>query len=277
MSLRKGLKVTYAIWLREFLAFSREKARIFAMVGQPFFYLAILGRGITSGMTFTSTGSVTYSEFMYPGVIGLSMLFTSIFSAMSIIWDREFGFLKEVLVAPVPRWSVAIGKSFGGATVAMTQAVILIVIAPLAGIWPGPMMIVEILALSFLISFATTSLGVVIASRMSSMQGFQVVMNFLVLPLYFLSGAMFPMSKTPLWMRSLMAVDPLTYGVDGLRNVVFAHVSTTGGASAMPLAAIARQSGLLQHSLGVDVAVTLLAAVLLAMAGVWSFNKAQAA
>jgi ABC-2 type transport system permease protein len=263
----KGLKVTYAIWLREFLAFSREKARIFAMVGQPFFYLAILGRGITSGMTFTSTGSVTYSEFMYPGVIGLSMLFTSIFSAM---------FLKEVLVAPVPRWSVAIGKSFGGATVAMTQAVILILIAPLAGIWPGPTMIVEILALSFLISFATTSLGVVIASRMSSMQGFQVVMNFLVLPLYFLSGAMFPMSKTPFWMRSLMAVDPLTYGVDGLRNVVFAHISASGG-SGTPLTEIARRSGLLQHSLGVDVAVTALAAVLLAAAGVWSFNKAQAA
>jgi ABC-2 type transport system permease protein len=227
-------------------------------------------------MSFTSTGSVTYSEFMYPGVIGLSMLFTSIFSAMSIIWDREFGFLKEVLVAPVPRWSVAVGKSFGGATVAMTQAVILIVIAPLAGIWPGPAMIVEILALAFLISFATTSLGVVIASRMSSMQGFQVVMNFLVLPLYFLSGAMFPMSKTPLWMRSLMAIDPLTYGVDGLRNVVFAHIPTSGAAAA-PLAEIARQSGLLQHSLGVDVAVTLLAAVLLAVAGIWSFNKAQTA
>jgi ABC-2 type transport system permease protein len=204
------------------------------------------------------------------------MLFTSIFSAMSIIWDREFGFLKEVLVAPVPRWSVAIGKSFGGATVALTQAVILIVIAPIAGIWPGPVMIVEIIALAFLISFATTSLGVVIASRMSSMQGFQVVMNFLVLPLYFLSGAMFPMSKTPLWMRTLMAVDPLTYGVDGLRNVVFAHISTPSGA-AYPLAVIARQSGLLQHSLGVDVSVTLLAAVLLAAAGVWSFNKAQAA
>lgn len=273
----KGLKVTYAIWLREFLAFSREKTRIIAMVGQPFFYLAILGRGITSGMSFTSTGAVTYSEFMYPGVIGLSMLFTSIFSAMSIIWDREFGFLKEVLVAPVPRWSVAIGKSFGGATVALTQAIILIVIAPIAGIWPGPLMIVEIIAFSFLISFTTTSLGVVIAARMTSMQGFQVVMNFLVLPIYFLSGAMFPMSKTPLWMRSLMTVDPLTYGVDGLRNVVFAHVSDPTGGVVAPLANIGRQSGLLQHSVGVDLAVTFLAAVLLAAAGVWSFNKAQAA
>jgi ABC-2 type transport system permease protein len=276
MSLRKGLKVTYAIWLRDFLTFSREKARIIAMVGQPFFYLAILGRGITSGMSFTTTGAVTYSKFMYPGVIGLSMLFTSIFSAMSIIWDREFGFLKEVLVAPVPRWSVAIGKSFGGATVALAQAVMLIILSPLAGIWPPtPLLIIEIIGLSFLISFATTSLGVVIASRMSSMQGFQVVMNFLVLPLYFLSGAMFPMSKAPLWMRSLMAIDPLTYGVDGLRNVVFAQGGgeTPGG---VPVVEIARQAGLLQHSLGVDVLVTFAAAVLLALAGVWSFNKTTA-
>lgn len=276
MNLVKGLKVTYAIWLREFLAFSREKTRIIAMVGQPFFYLAILGKGITSGMSFTSTGSVTYSEFMYPGVIGLSMLFTSIFSAMSIIWDREFGFLKEVLVAPAPRWSVAIGKSLGGATVALSQAVILIALAPLAGIIPHPLMIIEIIALAFLISFATTSLGVVIAARMTSMQGFQVVMNFLVLPLYFLSGAMFPMSKAPLWMRSLMTIDPLTYGVDGLRNVVFSHVTATVGADPIPLTTIAQRSGLLQHSLGVDVGVTFLAAALLAAAGVWSFNKAQA-
>jgi len=275
MSLMKGIKVTYAIWLRDFLTFSREKMRIVAMVGQPFFYLAILGRGITAGMSFTSTGSVTYSEFMYPGVIGLSMLFTSIFSAMSIIWDREFGFLKEVLVAPVPRWSVAIGKSFGGATVALAQAVILICLAPLAGIWPGPLMILEILALAFLIAFATTSLGVVIAARMSSMQGFQVVMNFLVLPIYFLSGAMFPMSKAPFWMKALMTVDPLTYGVDGLRNIVFAHV---GGMtpSGVPVTDVARQAGLLQHSLGVDIGVTFAAALFLALAGVWSFNKTTA-
>jgi ABC-2 type transport system permease protein len=271
----KGLKVTYAIWLRDFLTFSREKVRIVAMVGQPFFYLAILGRGIGSGMSFNGAGGVAYSQFMYPGVIGLSMLFTSIFSAMSIIWDREFGFLKEVLVAPVPRWGVAIGKSFGGATVALTQAVILLILAPLAGVWPGPVMILEIIALSFLIAFATTSLGVVIASRMTSMQGFQVVMNFLVLPLYFLSGAMFPMSKAPGWMRALMTIDPLTYGVDGLRNVVFSHASAPEGSR--PIIDIAREAGLLQHSLGVDVAVTLFAAIALALAGVWSFNKTTAA
>src|SRR5579863_5742204 len=152
MNLVKGLKVTYAIWLREFLAFSREKTRIIAMVGQPFFYLAILGKGITSGMSFTSTGSVTYSEFMYPGVIGLSMLFTSIFSAMSIIWDREFGFLKEVLVAPAPRWAVACGRILGGSTASMVQSLILIALAPLLGITLTFRMVGQMLGLCFLVS-----------------------------------------------------------------------------------------------------------------------------
>src|SRR5499427_2869260 len=148
------LKVIYTIWLRETKLALRERARIVATVAQPLIYLAILGRGITSGMRLTNAGNVDYIKFMYPGVIGMSILFTSIFAAISIIWDREFGFLKEVLVAPVARWAVAIGKAFGGATVAVVQTVILIAMAPLVGISLSVTIVLNLLWLGFLMSIA---------------------------------------------------------------------------------------------------------------------------
>ena len=162
-TMRRALKTIYTIWLREAKTFWRERARIVAMIGQPLLYLLILGNGITAGMRLNRAGSVGYIQFLYPGVIAMSILFTSIFSALSIIWDREFGFLKEVLVAPVPRWAVAMGKAFGGATIAMVQAIIMIVMAPFVGISLSVMIVAKLLVLAFLMSFAVTSLGIVIA------------------------------------------------------------------------------------------------------------------
>src|SRR5262245_23923196 len=273
----KSLKVVYTIWLREYKTFAREKVRVIAMVAQPLLSLAILGRGITAGMRLTGAGEVDYIKYMYPGVIGMSILFTSIFSALSIIWDREFGFLKEVLVAPVPRWAVALGKSFGGATVSMFQSVILVAMAPLVGLSLSFGLILKLLVLAFLLSFAITSLGIVIASRMQSMQSFQMVMNFLVMPLYFLSGAMFPMATAPVWMRSLMTADPLTYGVDALRNVTFSDTMVKVGDSTRPLVDVARQAGLIRWTLAFDIALMGLVAVVLTIVGAWSFSKSQAA
>ena len=273
-----AVMVIYTIWLREFKIFSREKVRLIAGAGQPLIYLAVLGNGLTSGARLTATGHIDYLKYMYPGVIGMSILFTSIFSALSIIWDREFGFLKEVLVAPVPRWGVAIGKSLGGSTVSMVQCVILIAIAPLVGISLTVAMVIKLLGLAFLMSFAVTSLGVVIASRMQSMQSFQMVMNFMIMPLYFLSGAMFPMASAPVWMKTLMAADPLVYGVDGIRNVVFSDTVIAGANGvAESLADAARTAGLLRWSLSFDVAMMALAAIVLTAAGAWSFSKSQAA
>ena len=225
----RALRVIYTIWLREFRAFLRD-GRVLGMIGQPLIYLLILGQGIANGMTLNRAPGVSYLQFMFPGILGMSVLFTSMFSAVSIIWDREFGFLKEVLVAPVPRWAVAVGRVLGGATIAVFQSMILVVVAPFAGIYPSPRMAVELLLLCFLISVAMTSLGTAIAARMRSMQSFQMIMNFLVMPLYFLSGAMFPLASAPAWMQTLMVLDPMTYGVDALRHVVLSGVDCRRGA-----------------------------------------------
>jgi ABC-2 type transport system permease protein len=256
-----ALRVIYTIWLREFKAFLRERGRIVSMIGQPLLYLLILGQGIASGLTLNrAPGDVGYLKFMYPGILGMSVLFTSTFSAISIIWDREFGFLKEVLVAPVPRWAVAVGKILGGSTVAVFQSLILILLAPLAGIWPSALMVLQLFGLCFLISFAVTSLGVAVAARMRSMQSFQMLMNFLIMPLYFLSGAMFPIVSAPVWMKTLIVVDPLTYGVDALRNVVLIGTAT---------------EGLVRWDLGTDVAVMAAVAVVLVGVAAVQFDRAD--
>jgi ABC-2 type transport system permease protein len=267
-----ALRVIYTIWYREFKLFIRERARIIGMLGQPLLYLLIVGQGIASGMTLNRTpASIDYLKFMYPGIIGMSVVFTSMFSAISIIWDREFGFLKEVLVAPVPRWGIAIGKVLGGATVVMCQSLILIALAPLVGISLSPAIMVQMLSLCFLVSFAMTSLGVLVAARMRSMQGFQMIMNFLVMPLYFLSGGMFPVSSAPGWMKMLMTLDPLTYGIDALRHVVFSGTVPVGTAE-QSLAEIAQKAGLIRWDLSFDVAILAIVAGLLATVAACRFS-----
>jgi ABC-2 type transport system permease protein len=201
---------------------------------------------------------------MFPGILGMSVLFTSMFSAISIIWDREFGFLKEVLVAPVPRWAVAVGKVLGGATIAVMQSMILVLVAPLAGIYPKPWMVVQLLLLCFLISVAMTSMGTAIAARMRSMQSFQMIMNFLVMPLYFLSGAMFPLASAPGWMQTLMVLDPLTYGVDALRNVVLSGMDLPAGSAP-----------LMRWDMLTDVSILGLVGVLLVGVAAIQFNRAS--
>ena len=272
--MRIALKTIYTIWLRETKTFAREKTRVIGMIGQPLLYLAVLGQGLNSGVTLNANGGINYLTFMYPGIIGMSILFTSTFSALSIIWDREFGFLKEVLVAPVPRWAVALGKTFGGATIAIAQSTILIAMAPLIGIRLSIPMIIEMWILALLIGVALTSLGIAIAARMTSMQGFQMMMNFLVMPLYFLSGAMYPLSTAPSWMKALMVIDPLTYSVDGLRNVIFSNTTVkAGGLVGQTIVETASRVGLIRWSLQVDLAVVLFVATALTVVGAYRFSE----
>ena len=272
--MRVALKTIYTIWLRETKTFAREKFRIIGMIGQPLLYLCILGQGISSGVTLNRSGGINYLTFMYPGIIGMSILFTSIFSAVSIIWDREFGFLKEVLVAPVPRWAVAIGKTLGGASIAILQSTILILLAPIIGIHISLTIVVELWLMAFLVGVSLTGLGIAIAARMTSMQSFQMVMNFLVMPLYFLSGAMFPLASAPSWMKALMAVDPLTYSVDGMRNILFSNtVMTSGELVGQTVLAVASSAGLIRWSLLFDIAVVGFVAVALTSFGAYRFSN----
>lgn len=211
----------YIIWLRDVKRFLREGTRILAMLGQPVLYLLIMGQGLRATFTVKIAG-FDYLEFVYPGVIGMSVLFTAIFSAVSIIWDRQFGFLKEVLVAPVPRAAIAMGKALGGSTTASMQGLILLLLAPLAGVSLGPGQVLAIAGLVFVMAFAVASIGTLVAARMETMEGFHLVMNFLTLPMFLLSGAFFPLKTAPAWMQPLMRLDPVYYGVDALRNVIFA-------------------------------------------------------
>ncbi len=258
------MRVVYTIWLRELKVFLRN-GRIIGIIGQPLLYLLILGQGIASGMTINRAPGVSYLQFMFPGILGMSVLFTSMFSAISLIWGREFGFLKEVLVAPVPRWAVAVGRVLGGASIAVFQSTIMLVFAPFAGIYPSPLMVLELLLLCFLIGVAMTSLGTAIAVRMRSMQSFQMIMNFLVMPLYFLSGAMFPLASAPAWMQTLMVLDPMTYGVDALRHVVVSGVGSPAGSATL--------AGLVRWDMLTDVSILGLAAVLLVGVATVQFSR----
>lgn len=262
--MQTALRAIYIIWYREVLRLVRERSRIIGMIGQPLLYLLIVGQGISSAMGFRGAPPglpLNYVQFMYPGILAMSVLFTSVFSGISIIWDREFGFLKEVLVAPVPRWATAVGKALGGSTAAMVQASILLTLAPLAQVSLNLVMVVKLLATLFLISLALTSFGIAIASRMETMEGFQMIMNFLIMPLYFLSGAMFPMQSVPQWMAFLMRLNPLTYGVDALRSILYA------GADPQILAFLVR------YDLKLDLLVLIMVTLTLGIFGAWSFSR----
>jgi ABC-2 type transport system permease protein len=218
------VRAVYMIWRRDLIRFWRDRVRVIGALVQPLLFLVILGTGLSSALSGAGGGGfragLNYLTFMYPGIIGMAVLFSSIFSGMSIIWDREFGFLKEVLVAPIDRSAVAVGKTLGGATQASIQGLILLVLAPFVGVKLTPLSVLALIGLIFCLSFALSGVGVALAARMKSMMGFQFVLNFLVQPAFFLSGALFPVTGLPAWMTALTRVDPLSYGVDPIRRVV---------------------------------------------------------
>ena len=221
------LRAIYIIWYRDILRYWRDRWRLGASLAQPLLFLVVFGSGLSSSLqgstSFGAAGGLSYIQFMYPGIIGMAILFTAIFGAMSIVWDREFGFLKEVLVAPIDRSAVAIGKALGGTTQAMIQGLILLVLAPFVGVRLSVLTVLTMIPLAAVLAFGLSSFGVALASSMKSMQGFQVVMNFLMMPMFFLSGALFPLSGLPGWMTILTRIDPASYGIDPLRRVVLSE------------------------------------------------------
>ena len=221
------LRAIYIIWKRDLLRYGRDRMRLVASLAQPILFLFVFGSGLSTTLRGTTGGfggtgsSLQYVQFIFPGIIGMSVLFTSIFGAMSIVWDREFGFLKEVLVAPIHRSAVAIGKTLGGATQAMLQGLVILVLAPLVGVKLTFLGVVELIPMIFLFALALSALGVAVAARMRTMQGFQMVMNFLMMPMFFLAGALFPLGgHLPAWLSVLTRFDPASYGIDALRRTV---------------------------------------------------------
>jgi ABC-2 type transport system permease protein len=209
--------VVYILWLRELKRYSRSRAQIIASLGQPLLYLVVLGFGL--GPVFQQAGRGSYLQFVAPGVIGMGILFTSIFSGIGLLWDRQFGFLKETLVAPVPRLQIMAGRTLGGASIALIQGTLVLTVCLIAGFRPQHLSSLP-LALVFmaLIAIVFGALGTVIGSTLRDMQGFQLIMNFLVMPIFFLSGALFPLSNLPAVLAVATRLDPLSYGIDGLRT-----------------------------------------------------------
>jgi ABC-2 type transport system permease protein len=226
------LRAIYIIWYRDILRYWRDRWRLVASLAQPLLFLVVFGSGLSSSLggasAFGTKGGLSYIQFMYPGIIGMAILFTAIFGAMSIVWDREFGFLKEVLVAPIDRYAVAIGKALGGTTQAMIQGLILLILAPFVGVTLTVPTVLAMIPLAAVLAFGLSAFGVALASTMKSLQGFQVVMNFLMMPMFFLSGALFPLNNLPGWMTVLTRLDPAAYGIDPLRRVVLSASGLPG-------------------------------------------------
>lgn len=212
----------YVLWLRDMKRFVRAKSRIIGNLAMPLFFLAFLGMGF-SRMAIPGSGSnnVNYIRFLIPGIIGMSLLFSSTFAGLSVLWDREFGFLKEIMVAPVSRVSIVIGRIAGGTTTALIQGLLILAVSFLMGFKIlNPIKFLFSIAFMILIAVTFLGMGLIFASKMKDMQGFTIIMNFVIFPIFFLSGALYPLQNFPSWLRYISHLDPLTYGVDGLRGTL---------------------------------------------------------
>jgi ABC-2 type transport system permease protein len=259
----------YAIWLREFKVFLREKSRLVASIFTPLMWLFVIGSGLgsvvsnpsaLSTVVYSTAGEVgseiDYQQFIFPGIICMSVIFSSVFFGSYIIWDRKFDFLKSVMVAPVSRTTIFIGKTLGGMTTSIIQAAILLVIGLAIGMHYTPFSIVTIAVIIILLSFALTSLGLTIGSYIESLEGFQLIVSFVVFPLFFLSGALFPLNNLPGWLSILTMVDPATYAVDALRSTI---LGITG-----------------KNPFVVDIGILLVCVIALGTIGMLSFRKMKA-
>jgi ABC-2 type transport system permease protein len=230
-SWRSETRAMKIVWRRELIRFSKDRMRILTSLVQPLLFLFVLGSGLQT-LSSAGTHGVDLKTFIYPGILCISVLFTAMFSAASIVWDREFGFLREMMVAPIRRSSIVIGKCLGGATVASFQGVIVLALAGAVHVPYDPVLILGIFGLQLLLAFTVTAFGVMIAARMSQIQSFMGVMQMIVMPMFFLSGALYPVSGLPGWLAVLNRIDPLTYAVDPMRRLVFNHLDISAAARA---------------------------------------------
>ncbi len=226
-SIRADLRAVSIVWRRELIRFRSDRLRAVTSLVQPVLFLFILGTGLSRLAGRGLPSGVDFQTFIYPGVLAMSVLFTAIFSAASIVWDREFGFLREMLVAPVRRWAIVIGKCLGGATVATFQGVIFLALAGVAHVPYDPVLLLTLVGELLLLSFTLTAFGVMMAARIKQIQAFMALTQMFVLPLFFLSGALYPLNGLPSWLTVLTRIDPLTYIVDPMRRAVFDHLAVS--------------------------------------------------
>jgi ABC-2 type transport system permease protein len=272
-------EVYRAIWViayREILRFVQERSRMFSSFATPLLFLIIFGAGFNR-LIGSLTPGVDFIKFMYPGIMAMTVLMTSIFSGLSVVWDREFGFLKEVLVAPLSRSGVILGKAVGGTAVALTQGIIMLVLAPFLGVGLSWLLVLKLIPLLVLVSLSLSGLGLLVASRMRSQQGFQVVMQLLIFPLMFLSGVFFPVNSVPTWLGVIAKANPVTYGVDAIRQVFLGN-----GAGLVPAGATVGGSpvlgvSLFGHTMSVaeDMLVVALFGLVVGALAVWSFSQQE--
>jgi ABC-2 type transport system permease protein len=246
------LYALYAVWLREFKVFLRERSRLIASIFTPLLWLFVVGSGL--GSAAPSVGS-DYQKFIFPGIISMSVIFSSVFFGSYIIWDRKFDFLKSVMVAPVSRDTIFVGKTLGGMTTSLVQVSILLLVGQPIGIQFDPFSLPEIIVIVLLLSFALTSLGLAMGSYIESLEGFQLIVSFVVFPLFFLSGALFPLENLPGWLNVLTTINPVTYAVDALRN-------------AMMLSS--------RYTFALDTMILFIATIALGLLGTFSFRKMKA-
>lgn len=226
------IRAALVVWEREMIRFRRDPARVVSSVVQPLLFLFVLGGGLGS-LVQQGTGGVDFKTFLFPGVLAMSVLFTAAFAGISMVWDREFGFLREMLVAPISTTAILTGKCLGGASVATIQSIVVIILAGLVGVPYDPVMILELLVLLFLMSFMITALGLVLASRVKQVQSAMPLVQMIITPLMFLSGALFPLSNLPGWLNLVTHLNPMTYAVEPVRAVVFARLDIPDAARAV--------------------------------------------
>ncbi len=270
------MEVLRAIWVvayREILRFIADRSRLVSSFAFPLIFLVVFGAGF-SRLVGDVGGDVSFVQFMYPGILSMTVVMSSLFAGMSVVWDREFGFLKEVLVAPLSRVGIVLGKAAGGAFTAMVQGVVLIAIAPIVGIALTPLLVLKLIPLFLILSLSLSGLGILVATRMRSQQGFQVVVQLMIFPLIFLSGVFFPIDGVPVWLQVIAKVNPLTYGVDAIRQVFLGPQleSLAGDTDAFTLGVT-----LFDHRMGIMEDALLVGAIgaVFLIAGVWSFSRQE--
>jgi ABC-2 type transport system permease protein len=272
LGFRHDLRAVRVVWQREMIRFSRDRLRIVTSLIQPVLFLFVLGTGLST-ITAGTTQNLNLRTFMYPGALSMAVLFTAMFSAASIVWDREFGFLREMLVAPVSRWAIVLGKCFGGATTATAQGVIILAMAGVVGVPYSATLMLTVFGELLLLAFALTAFGVMTAARIQQFQAFMALNQMLLMPLFFLSGALFPLGNLPAWLQVLTRINPLTYAVDPVRRAVFAHLH------ASPAVVHRLNPGVTWGGWRVPTAVELLMVAAMGTAmlaiAIWQFRKAD--